>query len=218
MKTTIFLILASLSFSLFAADGLVIGNSFQVDEEGHIFRGKEPKGLVSDLLNVSVSDVLIFKTEVKTEVQDERAALKELGITSHHIPFPWKNFESMEVACEQVVQGLNLIHKVKSQEKVIFFHCTAGEDRTGMLAGLYRMLEEGITQEEAFKNEMCARGYSDGNASKPGMVTGVIQKELTPLFIALAAKIEIGEWTLGKIKKSSCKGLVTQRTKLKCQK
>ncbi len=216
MKT---LILSALliSFNSFAVDGLTIPNAFQVDREGNVYRGKEPKKLVDELAHIGISDVIIFKNEVKDEVQTEISELKRLGIKSHHIPFRWKEFPSIVEACEQTVDALNVIHNVKSVNGKVFFHCTAGEDRTGMLAGLYKMLEEKSSAEKVFRGEMCTRGYSDGNSKKPGMVTGAIQKELTPLFIALSAKIESGEWKLGKISKASCKKLVIQPTKLKCK-
>lgn len=215
MKTILIALLVS--FNTLAVDGLTIPNSFQVDKDGNVFRGKEPKALVDELAHIGISDVIIFKNEVKDEVQKELASLKELGIKSHHIPFRWKQFNSMTEACEQTVQALNIIHKVKAKNGKVFFHCTAGEDRTGMLAGLYRMLEEKLTQGTAFRTEMCARGYSDGNSHKPGMVTGAIQKELTPLFLALSAKIESGEWKLGKLTKKSCQDLLVSPTKLKCK-
>jgi hypothetical protein len=218
MKTTIFALtlICSLS-SAFAVDGLTIGNSFQVDKDGQVFRGKEPKKLVSELADIKVTDVIIFKNEVKTEVATEIADLKALKIKSHHIPFRWKNLESMEIACGQAVDALNLIAKTKANNGVVYFHCTAGEDRTGMLAGLYRMLEEKLSMKQVFKSEMCDRGYSDGNVKKPGMVHGAIQKELTPLFIALATQIEEGNVVLGKVSKSICKNLQTKKTALTCK-
>lgn len=216
MKTLITIALF-ISFNSFAVDGLTIPNSFEVDKSGNVFRGKEPRTLVDELAHIGITDVIIFKNEVKDEVQKEVAALKELGIKPHHIPFRWKQFNSMVEACEQTVEALNTIHKVKQVNGKVFFHCTAGEDRTGMLAGLYKMLEEKASAAHVFKGEMCSRGYSDGNPHKPGMVTGAIQKELTPLFIALSAKVESGEWKLGKIPKSSCKKIVVQPTKLKCK-
>lgn len=213
----ILLLALTLSVPAFAVDGLTIPNSFQVDREGHIFRGKEPKKLVSQLRDIGITDVLIFKNEVKTEVATEIADLTKLGIRSHHIPFQWKGFESMQKACEQVVDAVNLIYNTKARNGSIYFHCTAGEDRTGMLAGLYRMLEENLSANQVFKSEMCARGYSDGNPNKPGMVHGAIQKELTPLFIALAEKIERREWVLGRISKASCRQLNIAPTKVKCR-
>ncbi len=217
MKTLLSSLLLVLSFNTLAVDGLTIPNSFQVDKDGNVFRGKEPKGLVDELAHIGISDVIIFKNEVKDEVTKEIAALKVLGIKSHHIPFRWKAYPSMQEACEQTVDALNTIHKVKQVNGRVFFHCTAGEDRTGMLAGLYRMLEEKAPKAKIFKEEMCDRGYSDGNPNKPGMVSGAIQKELTPLFNALSEKVESGEWKLGKISRKSCKDLVVEATKLKCR-
>ena len=211
------LLVLTFATQAFAVDGLTIHNSFQVDREGHIFRGKEPKKLVSELRQVGITDVLIFKNEVKTEVTTEINDLRVLGIRSHHIPFRWKGFESMQKSCEQVVDAINFIYNAKARNGSVYFHCTAGEDRTGMLAGLYRMLEENISANDVFRSEMCARGYSDGNPNKPGIVHGAIQKELTPLFIALAGKIERREWVLGRISKASCRQLVTAPTKVRCR-
>ncbi len=64
---------------------------------------------------------------------------------------------------------------------------------------------------------MCARGYSDGNKNKPGMVHGAIQKELTPLFIAIAQKIEEGNVELGKVSKTICRDLAVAPTKMTCK-
>lgn len=216
-KSIIAFALSSVLSSAFAFDGLTIGNSFQVDKEGQIFRGKEPKKLVSELAGIGITDVIIFKNEVKTEVTTEIADLKELKIKSHHIPFRWKDLESMELACTQLVEAMNIIAKTKAKGGSVYFHCTAGEDRTGMLAGLYRMLEENLSMEKVFKTEMCARGYSDGNAHKPPMVHGAIKKELTPLFIAIAKKVEAGDLVLGKISKTICKSLEIEPTEMTCK-
>jgi hypothetical protein len=217
MKNILLLLALLCVCSAHAVDGLTIPNSHQVDKGGYIFRGKEPRKLVTELKDFGITDVLIFKNDVRGEVVQEVAALKSLGIKPHHIPFRWKEYASMEDACAQVVDGLNLMYKVKQNGGAIFLHCTAGEDRTGVLAGLYRMLEERISTANAFRYEMCSRGYSDGNPHKPGIVTGAIQKELTPLFIALSQKVERGEWTLGTISKRSCQGLKVSPTNLKCR-
>lgn len=215
MKTLI--LLSLFSFNALAVEGLTIPNSFQVDQEGQVFRGKEPKSLVKELPGIGITDVIIFKNEVKDEVKKEIEALNKLGIKPHHIPFRWKDYPSFVEACEQTVEALNIIYKVKRAGGKVFFHCTAGEDRTGMLAGIYRMLEENARKNEVFKNEMCARGYSDGNTHKPAYVTGAIQRGITPLFNALSAKVESGEWRLGRLTRKSCKDLVVEPTELKCR-
>lgn len=113
MKTLITIALF-ISFNSFAVDGLTIGNAHQVDKTGNVFRGKEPKALVDELAHIGITDVIIYKNEVKDEVTKEISELKRLGITSHHIPFRWKQYPSMVEACEQTVEALNIIHKVKT--------------------------------------------------------------------------------------------------------
>lgn len=211
MKTLI--LLSVLSSVVYAeVPGLTIPNAFQVDREGQIFRGREPRKLVSELPGIGITDVLIFKNEIKDEVQKEILALKEAGVKTYHIPFLWKDFTSMQAACEQVVDALSILKKVKQKNGKIFFHCTAGEDRTGMLAGLYLMIEEKQSADNVFQHEMCARGYSNGNKHKPWMVTGAIQKELTPLFLSLVEKVQVN----GTIAKKDCGSLKIASTLLKC--
>lgn len=116
MKKSIFaLAILSCLSSAFAYEGLTIGNSFQVDQDGQVFRGKEPKKLFTELADIGITDVIIFKNEVKTEVAAEIADLKALNIKAHHIPFRWKDLESMEIACGQTVDALNLIAKIKAK-------------------------------------------------------------------------------------------------------
>lgn len=217
MKKIFFTAALLSSLSSFAGDGLTIGNSFQVDSSANIYRGREPKKLVSELKEIGITDVIIFKNDTRGEVVKEIEELKKLGITHHHIPFKYKEYPSMTEACEQIVEALNIMHKVKAKNDKVFVHCTAGEDRTGTLVGLYRMMEENLSADKIFKEEMCARGFSDGNPHKPRIVTGAIQKELTPLFIELSGRVERGEWRLGKLSKKSCQNLQIKPTKLQCR-
>jgi hypothetical protein len=82
--------------------------------------------------------------------------------------------------------------------------------------GLYRMLSEKMTMNQVVKNEMCPRGFSDGNPNKPSSVTKAIEAELTPLFVTLAGKIERGEWKLNSLPKSSCQNIQLVKTNLRC--
>jgi hypothetical protein len=160
--------------------------------------------------------VIVFKNDVHGEVVTELAELEKHELTSYSIPFKWKEIDFNE-SCEQVVGALNIIQNVTKAEGKVFFHCTAGEDRTGLLAGIYRMLTEKISTQEVFEKEMCAKGYSDGNPGKFGMVTGPIQKGLTPLFLMLADHIASGKIKAGKISKSVCKDFVLGPTTLSCK-
>lgn len=194
-----------------------IPNFSAVDAEEVIFRGSQPGRKVSELSELNITDVIIFKNDTKGEVPKELADLEELGINGHHIPFHWKDIPSLQMACEQVIEALSIIKKVKLNGGSVFFHCTVGEDRTGLLAGLYRMLEESLDQETAFNEEMCLRGYSDGNPNKPGNVTGAIEKGLTPLFLEMSRLIESGELSMRKLDKKVCKKLQPVKTIKRCQ-
>ncbi len=174
-----------------SVDGISIANTHELAEG--VLRGAEPGGKIQELVDYGITDVIIFKHQTRNEVDAELAGLEEAGITGHHIPFRWKDLVSLEDACGQVVEALKIIKSVRRAGGSVFFHCTVGEDRTGILAGLFRMQEEGISSEEAWEEEMCPRGYADGNRNKPAHVFGAIHESLTPLFLAMAARLEAGK-------------------------
>ena len=188
MKSYFFAFLLILSASSHAE--INIQNFFTVDQNEQIFRGKEPGKNINQLVDIGITDVIIFKNDVRGEVENELVTLESLGINGHHIPFHWKDIPSMNEACEQVIEALTIIKKVRAKGGSVFFHCTAGEDRTGLLAGLFTMLDQGVDQNTAFEDEMCAKGYSNGNHKKPKMVTSAIERGLTPLFMAMAGLVE----------------------------
>jgi hypothetical protein len=164
---------------------------------------------VQELVDAGVTDVVIFKNELKHEVQDEEDALENLGITGKHVlhlDFRWKNIESFTTACQQTIQALAFLDQVANKKDAkAYFHCTVGEDRTGMLAGLIRMLEEGWSVEKAFESELCQNGYEAGNPAKPPKVVQAIRKELTPVFLKMAFLIESKALTRDSIDASLCK-------------
>jgi hypothetical protein len=221
MKTLPFLFLA-LSLNSYAQTVAsvvkFIPNFAKVDKAGNVYRGKEPKkvGAIDALAKFGITDVVIFKNDMKGEVVKEIAELDLHQIASYEIPFKWKDIDFNE-SCLQVVDALNTIQTATAAGGKVMFHCTAGEDRTGLLAGTYRMLTEKISTQVAFEKEMCANGYSDGNPGKFGMVTGPIQKGLTPLFLEFAGRIQAGKIKLGKINKSICKDFALVPTTLTCK-
>lgn len=194
-----------------------IANFHEVDQSASLYRGREPKKLVSELPSIGITDVIIFKNDVRGEVAKEKAALEFLEIKSHHIPFRWKDFSSVQLACEQILEAIEIMRDVRANNGKLFFHCTAGEDRTGALAALFRMMDEGVDRESVFQEEMCERGYADGNSHKPYYVTSSIHNELTPIFFAMARQIERGYLGLNRLNKNVCKSLKTFPTKRTCK-
>ena len=124
------------SLPTFAAD---IQNFHSLPSKGgKVFRGAAPGNNLHQLKENDISHVLIFKNEIKTEVKDEIKLLNGSGIKTKHIPFKWKDIDDSETACEQAIDALNyVIDTAKNKENGVMFHCTVGEDRTGLLAGIY---------------------------------------------------------------------------------
>lgn len=225
--------------------GFSIKNSHYVDAgPKKIIRGQTPKDFEYTLLDqFDVSDVLIFKNETfKKEVRAEVDELKKLGFVKprnlknpdnvsdddflieegdprrvYYIPFKWRNIDSFQKACEQTIDGLKLLVQVsRIKDRTIFFHCTIGEDRTGYLAGLYRMLNQGWKIDRAFKEEMCENGYEAGNPEKLNdgfdAVVKPIREQLTPIFSKMAYLIDQKAITEDNLDKSVCKsGFVTSK-------
>lgn len=216
---TTLLFLQAFSFNLWAfssypstVPALNIRNAHELNSQ--VFRSAQPARLVQEIVDFNFTDVIIFKNEVKNEVQKQVEFLGQTQVKTHHISFPWKDITDPEATCLQVIEALKIIDQVQNKGGKVLFHCTAGEDRSGLLAGLLRMKHEGMSLMEVFEEEMCAKGYADGNLKKPWSVTNPIHDGLTPLFIALAQKIEAGE----KLSASSCRGITLQKTTLRCRK
>lgn len=193
-------------------EGLDIPNSHLIAEgPGRVLRGMAPDTAerVNSLINYGVTDVLIFKNEIKNEVSKEISDLENAGINRENIqfiPFRWKDIGSFQEACEQTIDGLEiLIDVLSSENRTVYFHCTVGEDRTGVLAGLFRMLNDGWDEEKAFQEEMCENGYEAGNPQKPyAKVVKEIEEELTPFYLKMASLIKSGMISAQSLDKNIC--------------
>jgi hypothetical protein len=175
--------------------GLNIQNASFVNASGVIIRGATPIGKASELALMGITDVVIFKNQTRDEVDKEITELQDAGISNiHHQEFLWKEVTNQRVACEQTIAALKVLVEVEqSTSRKAFFHCTAGQDRTGYLAGLYRLLTEDISREQAIAEELCANGYSEGNVNKPAKVVYLVNESLSPLFVKMASLIESGK-------------------------
>jgi len=175
--------------------GIGLSNSHAVITEGttpRILRSKAPVSPqdYADLQSLNLTDVVIFKNETRNEVKDEIKKLKDMGIDSRrisHVPFPYKQFPDFETPCRQTIDAIKAIKTARrGRNRVVLFHCTVGEDRTGYLAGLIAQLEGTRNHAEAFKEDLCKKGYSSGNTGKPANVTRMIDRDLTPLYLKMS--------------------------------
>lgn len=192
---------------------LGIANSHLVAEGNgaKLFRGMKPfrPADFTDLEALEVGAVLIFKKPTSaTEVSKEIAALTPIGVPETkivNIPFGYKDFTDFATPCRMTVQGLAKLVEWRDAGTNAFMHCTVGEDRTGYLAGLYRLLTETAEVEDVFESELCERGYSAGNPQKPfAGVAKEIDADLTPVFLKMAHKIKTGELTETSLDESVC--------------
>jgi len=186
-----------------------IPNSHLVSE--NVIRGMAPKTKeLQHLLDIGVRKFLMFKIDTNGDIAKEKAALQSLGVADKdmlHLEFPWKDIPDYTPVCEMTVDALNMLKSADSKNEKIYFHCTVGEDRTGYLAGLYKLYRgDNETRMEVFENEMCDKGYEAGNPKKIYTVVKQVREGLTPAFVAMADLIEKNPGK--KLTKAMCKGLV----------
>ena len=164
--------------------------------EGFIFRGSQPfkESHYEQLKKMNIKNVIIFKLENTYEVFDEKLKLIEYGFEPEnifHIPMKWKNFKNFTEACEQTKLALEILIKSYINKERTYFHCTAGQDRTGYLDGLFQILiNQKNSIEEVFQNRLCQFGYSSADSKKPMAISKAIDQELTVYFQQIAQKIQ----------------------------
>ncbi len=174
-------------------------HTVSVDRSGQpkIFRGMEPREKLNEIYKNNITDVLIFKSRSSSSApgedsgEIEKAELEANGVRAEILPMPWKDIEDPYQPCADTLRALKYMKEVdESPDRKMFVHCTVGEDRTGMLVGLFRMLRDGWSKEKAFFEEMCRWGYEHGNPNKPGSdVVCAIRASLTPLYLEIAKAI-----------------------------
>lgn len=161
----------------------------------NVIRGMAPRNEadIDKLISLGVSDFLIFKIDTNGEVQKEIDRLEEKGIAKKNISqfdFPWKDVTDFRSVCEMTVDALKKIESAEKANRKIYFHCTVGEDRTGYLAGLYKIYRENKSVDEVFVSEMCDKGYEAGNPRKGMNVVVKVRESLTPSFLTMAGIIQ----------------------------
>ncbi|MBC7541047.1 MAG: dual specificity protein phosphatase family protein [Bacteriovorax sp.] len=156
----------------------------------NVIRGMAPRNSddIDTLINLGVTDFLIFKIDTNGDVEKEISMLEEKGVNKKnitHLEFPWKDITDFKPVCEMTIDALKTIEDAENNNRKVFFHCTVGEDRTGYLAGLYKIYHENINIEDSFVNELCDKGYEAGNPKKGMNVVMKVRKSLTPAFLTM---------------------------------
>lgn len=185
--------------------GISIPNTHVVGSEGTpgrdlVLRGMAPRSAeqFDELFSADVGAFLIFKnaTGRHDDVAEEMGVLSARGVPAArvlHVPFQWKDVNGFEEPCRQVVSALAFVRDNAAAGRKTFFHCTVGEDRTGLLAAVRRLTTEAdLGAERAWDEEMCERGYGAGNPLKPVFVTRTLATSLAPLYRKMAYLAKAG--------------------------
>jgi hypothetical protein len=187
--------------------GLPMQNAHAVGADSGLFRSMAPRSEtdLEALKAFGIDAVLVFKNKTGNgaEVDEEMEWLSAEGITVDHIPFVWKDLPAFKESCEQTVDALKFLQTARKARKKTLFHCSVGEDRTGYLAAVQRLIAEGGDESTMFQQEMCERGYGAGNPQKPGFVVGSVEGEITPLYRKMAKLVADGKLTRT-LSKSAC--------------
>lgn len=239
MKRELFILFNSVFLSITAFAGLTspfrstvsgvsIPNTHIVAKaQGEILRGMAPLTLAQalELKSYGIKRILIFRNDVPGEaaIGNELKLLEKAGFRANQIqivPFKWKDITDFNEPCEQTIFALKLLKEViETKNDKIFFHCTVGEDRTGYLAGLFRILFEKISAKNAFQNEMCARGYAEGDPKKPKFVSQTVHENITPLFLEFNNLIAKRQLSFDNLNNQVCQHEPRKKVKprLRCQ-
>ncbi len=161
----------------------------------NVIRGMAPRNEadINQLIKIGVSDVLIFKIDTKGEVDKEIDMLERKGINQKnisHIDFPWKDISDYRSVCEMTIDALKILETADTNNRKIYFHCTVGEDRTGYLAGLYKIYRANQSVDDVFQSELCDKGYEAGDPNKISTVVQEVRTNLTPAFLTMADLIK----------------------------
>ena len=194
-----------------------IPNSHLLTE--NIIRAMAPRNEkdIDRLIELGVVKFLIFKIDTNGEVEKEKNLLYSKGYSTHdilHLSFPWKDITDFQNVCEMTIEALSFLKINDNKKQTTYMHCTVGEDRTGYLAGLYKIYTDSNQLiEDVFQNELCDKGYEAGNPKKVYHVVQKVRENLTPAFLGMVHLINENRGK--KLAKSMCNNFQAVKLNLK---
>lgn len=159
--------------------GVTIKNVHQVAQG--VYRGSLPEKKIHELEAIGIKVIIALRPNNQKE-KDELKSYN--GIEFIEIPMRWKSLPSDYTFDRQIKEALGYIAygMAYPEDGAVYLHCSLGEDRTGLVFGLYRMLYNGWSRQDAW-NEMLSYGYKTGEKQW-------ITRELTKVFNRWADDIE----------------------------
>jgi len=119
-----------------------------------LYRGAQPVGIeFNQLEEFGIRTVMSFVRKPASVVEDERARVEELGMRFFSFPmgaYSGPKKETLAAIFEELGREENW---------PIYIHCNNGKDRTGLIAGLYRVHFDYWNSEAAYR-EMKNKGFN----------------------------------------------------------
>lgn len=117
--------------------------NFHTVAAGKFYRGGQPKaGGLSRLASLGVKTIINLRDDDSHAVEEEREA-RSLGMRYFNVPLSLGG----RPAVKRVEEVLALVEAPQNQPA--FVHCRKGADRTGVVAGAYRVSRDGWSAEQA---------------------------------------------------------------------
>lgn len=128
----------------------------------YLFCGGRPseEGLIK-LKTMGVATVINLR-KTKRSIESEKLLCKKLGLDYLSLPIAHDGPTKAQVDSfmkEARLAKASYNPETKKATNAVYLHCSFGEDRTGCMIGIYRMVEDGWSQVDAL-NEMHKYGFS----------------------------------------------------------
>ncbi len=146
--------LLSVPTALFPSESLAEIVRFRELEPGRIYRGGQPETLTDYALLQKVGIRTIINMKTTEEAIESEARLAEIfGMRMISRPI-----NPLFGLSDEGLDDIQSLMRDRSLQPV-FIHCRHGKDRTGLMAGVYRVEQQGWTPDAAY-SEMRSLGFS----------------------------------------------------------
>jgi protein tyrosine/serine phosphatase len=132
---------------LTAADSRAARTAITIDNFGEVsptyFRGAQPEGRdYATLASLGIKTVIDLRKDFEA---DEEGLVEAAGMKFVRIPMTTR----VAPTAAQIDSFLTLVNDPANQP--VFVHCVGGKHRTGVMTAVYRMVQDGWTSDQAFK-------------------------------------------------------------------
>ncbi|MEP7124930.1 MAG: sulfur transferase domain-containing protein [Byssovorax sp.] len=112
---------------------------------------------LEELRSLGINTIINLRREAPELWRAERARALELGMRFYHFPF-YGIFGARTALLDAILREID-----RPDNGVVLVHCKNGQDRTSLVIGLYRVVHEGSTLEEAWGRDFVAYGHDPDN-------------------------------------------------------